>query len=109
MNKAIYRVPAVVAVELFAPHKSRKLVMKPDILPQGTVFLDVHENYQCRSIDFVVQHESFPKAAPGCHLFLINAEYEYEVAPTNEEIERFKAASITVAEAHFHDPARVEL
>jgi hypothetical protein len=76
MNKAIYRVPAVVALELFAPFKNSKLVMKPDILPQGTVFLDVHENYQCRSIDFIVQHESFPASAPGCQLWLINAEYE---------------------------------
>ncbi len=69
MNKAILRISYVDALTSIAPlDDSPRRIIKPGSLPRGTCILAVHENYQTRSIDFVLQNAEFPETAPGCEL-----------------------------------------
>lgn len=66
-GKKIVRVPYTVALEVLAPtHLGPPKLAKE--LPSGTRILAVHDNYQCRALDFTIQNEEFQPVEPGIML-----------------------------------------
>ena len=81
MNKAILRIPYDDLLLMIAPRDEwPPVTLKPNTLPAGTAILAVHSNHEHRSIDYVVQHESFPECAKGTRLFVIMAEMRENLA-----------------------------
>jgi hypothetical protein len=73
-GKKILRVPFTHALQMLAPIEGRGGPTLPKgTIPTGTGILSVHENHQFRTLDFVLQHESFEHTEPGMMLPEIKA------------------------------------
>lgn len=66
-GKKIVRVPYTVALEILAPLQLGPPRLDPP-LPGGTAVLSVHDNHQCRALDFTVQSEDFQSVELGAML-----------------------------------------
>jgi hypothetical protein len=68
-GKKILRVPYTHALQILAPIEGKPGPTLPKgTIPVGCGVLSVHENYQHRTFDFILQHESFEQTEPGTML-----------------------------------------